>query len=76
MVLCAAKTDLNQEVNQEEGQQLAQKLDCSFFETSAKTGDNVAEPFSGVVAKIKRQRSAVGYGPPPQRGGRKRCCIC
>ena len=51
------KSDLNdrRQVNTEEGQELANKLGIQFYETSAKTGDNVNEIFYNSVDEIAKK---------------------
>lgn len=49
-VLCANKTDLpNRTVSKEKGQELADSHGLEFFETSAKTGENISELFMHVA---------------------------
>ncbi|KAK7040415.1 P-loop containing nucleoside triphosphate hydrolase protein [Favolaschia claudopus] len=45
------------EVSKEEGETLAQKLGCKFFETSTKTGQNVQRVFHTAIREL-RQRQA------------------
>jgi hypothetical protein len=47
------------EVSKEDGQLLAQKLNCPFFETSAKTRVNVEEAFNTVPRAAVRWFSAT-----------------
>jgi len=55
IVLVANKVDLapQREVSTQEGQHLAQRWGCAFFEASAKTRTNVDEAFFEVVRKIR-----------------------
>ncbi len=57
LVLVGNKSDLEdrREVSTEEGQQLAGKYGILFFETSAKTGDNVNELFHKSVEEIAQK---------------------
>ena len=54
MVLVGNKSDLNdkRQVNTEEGQELADKYGLQFYETSAKTGDNVEAIFFLMIIRI------------------------
>ena len=54
--LCGNKTDLTYErkVSREQGQQLADSLGVPYFETSAKTGENVTRLYQGLVKTIPR----------------------
>ena len=53
LVLCGNKIDLNNiEVKKEEAESLAQKEGISFFEVSAKTGENIKNMFYNVVAEL------------------------
>ena len=60
MVLVGAKSDLeiNRQVMKEEGKELAEKNGIPFYETSAKTGENVNEVFfksaEEIVEKINK----------------------
>ena len=57
MVLVGNKSDLNdrRQVNTEEGQELAEKYGMLFFETSAKSGENVEEVFVKSADEIARK---------------------
>ena len=56
-VLIGNKSDLEdkREVSKEEGQELAEKLGVLFYETSAKTGDNVNEMFHDSADEIAKK---------------------
>merc|ERR1712013_905679 len=54
MILVGNKCDVydEREVSQDEGQQMADRWHCPFYETSAKTRHNVNETFAEVVRLI------------------------
>ena len=56
MVLVANKIDLENQrtVSMIEGMELAKKLNCPYFETSAKTRFNVENSFSQLVRDIRK----------------------
>ena len=62
MVLVGNKSDLTEEreVSEEEGREFANKHGLLFFETSAKTGENVKEVFQESTAEIAK-RIKKGY---------------
>jgi hypothetical protein len=57
------------EVSKEDGQLLAQKLNCPFFETSAKTRVNVEEAFNTVP------RAAVRWFSPMKQRVSPLLCV-
>jgi len=61
-VLVGNKVDLGDEyqrVTSEEAQELASKLQMSFFETSAKSGENVGELFEEVVRLLRMSQTQM-----------------
>jgi GTPase KRas len=67
MMLVGNKCDLEdkREVETNEGEELARKLNCQFKETSAKTRENVEESFYDLVREIRRT-SPGGAKPPAE----------
>eukprot|EP00826_Nyctotherus_ovalis_P048056 TRINITY_DN5623_c0_g1_i1.p1 TRINITY_DN5623_c0_g1~~TRINITY_DN5623_c0_g1_i1.p1 ORF type:complete len:204 (-),score=58.79 TRINITY_DN5623_c0_g1_i1:1334-1945(-) len=81
--LVANKIDLEDErqVEKAEGEKLAERTGMKYFETSARTGDNVDEVFEDIIREacaIKQVRvstpSIVIKGEDPEGGKRKTCC--
>ena len=53
-IIFGNKLDLSEKrmVDSEEGKTLADKLSCSFYETSAKNGTNVDKAFDDIINKV------------------------
>ena len=49
LVLIGNKNDLERQVEKSEAEDLAKKLGCEYYETSAKTGKNVASVFEEIA---------------------------
>merc|ERR1719245_2621891 len=84
-ILVANKVDLSTErkVSTEEGRELASKNGMKFFETSAKTGESVAQAFehlAGLVADIRYKdappANAKGVEVDKIHGGKSTSCKC
>src|SRR5687768_5181288 len=56
MILVGNKADLEKErqIETEAGQELAKKYNCPYYETSAKTGQNVENIFNELVREVRR----------------------
>ena len=52
LVLCGNKSDLQRKINYKDGYELAQKNDMMFFETSAKTGNNINLMMYTTISKL------------------------
>ena len=63
MILVGNKSDLEdkREVTKEEGKELADKYGLEFYETSAKTGENVEELFYNSAEEIAKKISQGYY---------------
>jgi len=49
MILLGNKLDLAREIDREEAEDLAKRLNCDYLETSAKTGENVENAFEKIA---------------------------
>jgi small GTP-binding protein len=49
MLLIGNKADLERDVDREEAEDLAKRLNCEYMETSAKTGENVESAFEKIA---------------------------
>ena len=75
MVLVANKCDLNndRQVTTEEGQTLADRFGCPYFESSAKSRINVEPAFHALVRETRKERQRInelmGLNAKPKRKG-------
>ena len=85
-ILIGNKADLDRTVSEEDAKKLAAKLDCEYFETSAKTATNVNEAFKRLFDLAYATQSGgsapgkadtVKLGSKPKDGGKdKKGCAC
>ena len=75
-ILVGNKSDktYEREVSKEEGEALARKFGCEFFETSARSSLNVEKSFATLVRRLRvaRQGDTVPAALPPQKGTQRR----
>ena len=82
-IIFGNKNDLidKRQVQEEEGRELAKKYKSNFFETSAKSGDNVEEGFKSIITDVmgdiktihvKRRNSSILKKPKTKK--KKNCC--
>jgi GTPase KRas protein len=65
------------EVSREEGAALARQFGCEFFETSAKTAQNVEQLFISLISSLRRTGNIKPGtpGPPPPAKKSHKCII-
>jgi len=70
-ILVANKSDLEdqRQVSVETGQELARKYNSPYYETSAKTGENVETVFLELVREVRRMKRWVNK-PDKGKGGK------
>lgn len=79
-VLLANKADMpNRAVSTQLGQQVAREANLRFFETSAKTNENIDEAFHYIARQVLKNYAGYNIPPPPLKLGqtrkqRKSCC--
>ena len=84
-ILFGNKNDLinQRQIQKEEGKELSQKYKWNFFETSAKSGDNVEEGFKSIIidvmsdiktVQLKRRNSSVLKKPKNKKPIKKESC--
>merc|ERR1712167_316919 len=68
-ILLGNKSDMPEKkmVTKEQGEQLAEEFDIQFFETSAKTNENVEEAFTAIARAIKDKKPASAPEPTPDK---------
>lgn len=71
ILLVGNKADENSErqVSREEGSVLAHRFGCNFYETSAKTVQNVECPFIHLIRSLRQERS-LAYSPIKKKPSR------
>ena len=76
-VLAGNKSDLtmDRQVSKEEAQELAERYNCPFFETSAKERTNVDEVFKECTRQISKKIHNREVGGPPYPKKNKKCSI-
>lgn len=77
LILVGSKCDLenDRDVSRAEGEALAEKYGCPFFETSAKTRVNVDEVFTELVRIVQNAKRAQNSGNEDTQTDKSQCCV-
>ena len=77
IILVANKCDKISEaqVTREQGLALAKKLNCSFIETSAKTGMNVEKAFFDLIRKLRKFEESTGIARKKRKKSKFKCVL-
>ncbi|EAY19156.1 small GTP-binding protein, putative [Trichomonas vaginalis G3] len=76
-VICGNKCDLEERriISRAEGEELAAKLKCKFYETSALTNTNIHETFLTLVKEIMAENKPAPAPEPPKKQTTDGCCL-
>ena len=81
-ILIGTKSDLNErKVEEQKGKDLAKKINCKFFETSAKLNKNINEAFDALIDDVllnykenKNLRGSMKLSHKNTKKEKKKCC--